>query len=213
MKNITLLTNVGASLAVLNAALGIREAETPRMSEGSFIASILREYPTPVSLAITHNTVAVVEDSALGFSGLEMLFSFTGGGTPIDFEAQESPLKTKALLVDGFVASNDYTWNSAPVTDPFLLGVMVPAAPSYTLLSLINKLFAIAESEGIGILVLVDQETESVRLIQYANEAAANAQLAGAAAAISGDSKTGAVFSLVDPAVNDPEASTRDGWE
>ncbi len=214
MKNIVKNTVAAGILNTLNEALGLKPADDPRMSVGSFVSNVLREFTGAVTLAICSEKILLVEgnfNQAQFGTNASLLYS---AGTPpaaLTFEAVSSLSKTKEITSPDFIVTQTVRLDGDPTTDPYLNGLLVPKVPSFTLLALINGILAIAEAEEEldSIILLVNQEDETVIKLKYPN--ATERAIASDRWDYTAFSVDGALLDLQNEATGDPVV--RLGWE
>lgn len=183
-----------------------------RWSPGALISSLFAVSIAPILAIFGSNQVLAYNLEDAANATITDDFKFAVGDSAdavIVFEAVESLTKAKELSVDGVSIAITPTGLPAGDAGDIVAGVLLPTAPSYTILSLANKLESLAIAQGKGYVVIVEQETEVVTLYLFADTAAADAALATARSGSGGTLKVAfdTPISPIQP------SSPKLGWE
>lgn len=186
-----------------------------RWSPGALLSSLFAVSVAPMFAVFGSNQVLAYDSSDIANANIAS--SIDGGLSEdptsiaaISFAAEVSTSKSKVITVAGVSVS------IAPVGLPvnedaadIVSGVLLPVPPTYTILSLANKLESLALATGKGYLVTVNQETEVATVYLFADSAAADAALA--AVRIVADGVIKVAFDTPIAAIQ--PSSPKFGWE
>ena len=202
---------------IADAILGKVVEPQTRWSPGSLISSLFGESSSKQLVLMTNTQIqAFTYAGVLDLGFLDDLAESPGNIGSYEFFANASESRSKTLNVgSGETVSIDLLDNlDAPITEPLYRGILLPALPTYTILSLVNKLEALLVADGSFYVIVISQENDGeVRVYAYGTSAQADAAVAAAAATMDTDGFEMNVAFITTPGSSSGSDVPSFGWE
>jgi hypothetical protein len=156
----------------------IQEPQT-RWSAGALVTAIMAQVVTAVVCLVSASKVVAVNFATAADLTDALTDECAAAGNAYTFVPESgSSSRSRVLSMNGIsvtISSN----SASAVVD----AVLLPSHPTYTALTLVNKLETVLEEEELPYLLVIDQLSGEAHCYTFASQAAADAALAGVVAA------------------------------